>query len=181
MTTKTKKTNLKKSQITPKQKIVKEQEKPPVIDTLFTLEELTLKKKERRFKFHIDETLKRSYRYYSVRLYFNVQPFKDKIEAILARIAEMKADQTLFDATEEGDQAKEQRIEQLEKERDEVKSNWKHWELNLPDYNFTGQSEKVEYNSDTLTFLIRQDDMAFFNSHFENLGYYKIELTPITA
>jgi hypothetical protein len=116
-----------------------------------------------------------------VRLYFNAQPFLDKIAALNSRIAEIKADQTLFDDTEAGDAGKAQRIGKLEIERNAEKENYKSFEAKCSEYRFTGESEKVEYKCDTLTFFVRQSDMAFFNDQFELLALYKIELTPLSS
>lgn len=165
-----------------KQKTILEKtmdEKPGIIDVSFILEELSLKKKKRLFKFSISETLKRSYRYYRIELYFNSEPFKNRIEANFKHISEIESDRTLFDKSKGGDLDKKKRIAEIRKKNQADRKFWKNSESKCPPYQFTGESEKVEYNKDLFTLLINQSDMDFFNKQFKFLHYYKMQLTPI--
>lgn len=155
------------------------EEGPSVLDVNFMMDEVTLKKGVRRLKFSVGTTLKKTDRFYRVKLYFNSEDYLNRIEANLRLIAEINDKKTLFDATKEGDQDKKSRIKKIEEENKNHKKEMDRLDAMCTEYEFTGEAEKVEYNKDTLVLKIDKDTLSFLNDKADLFCYYKMLLRPI--
>ena len=155
------------------------EENPGSIDTPFEMEEATLKKGIRRLRFSVSKTLEKTSRYYQVFLYFNNEPFRERHERNLGLIAEVDRSSTLFDATKEGDIDKKKRINELEEKNSKEKSDWDRLKIDCPDFDFQGETEKTEFNKETLTVVVSKETISFVNDKAELLHYYKMLLRPL--
>lgn len=155
------------------------EEGPAVMDVSFDMDEVTLKKGIRRFKFSVGTVLKKTDRFYRVTLYFNSEPYKTKIEANLRLIEEIKSNATLFDNAEGGDKDKKSRIKKIEDNNKSTKEDMDRLQDTCIEYEFTGEAEKVEYNKDTLVLKIDRETLSFINDKAEMFCHYKMILKPI--
>ena len=154
------------------------EESPGSIDTTFTLTEASLKKNVRRLVFSVGNTLEKTHRFYQVYLYFDHEPFRDRIERNLGLIAEVKSDVTLFDKTKEGDANKKKRIGELQGKNAAHKKEWDNLKRECPDFDFNGETEKTEFNKDTLTVKVSKNTVSFVNDMAELLHHYRMILKP---
>jgi hypothetical protein len=155
------------------------EENPGSIDTAFIMDEATLKKNVRRLKFGVSSTLEKTNRFYQIFLYFNNEPFRERIERNLGLVAEVKSNATLFDATKEGDKEKNARIKELTDKNREHKKEWDRLKMECPDFDFQGETEKTEFNKDTLTVVVSKDTISFVNDKAELLHHYRMLLKPM--
>jgi len=154
-------------------------EGPKALDVRFILEEVSLKKGIRRMKFSVGTQLKKTDRFYRITLYFDDEPYRAKIEANLRLIGEIESDITLFDKTKEGDFDKKNRISKIKEENKLTNIEIKKLREQCIDFEFTGESEKVEYNKETLTLRIDKETLTFINNKETYFMHYKMILKPI--
>ena len=165
-----------------KEKTILEQvidENPSAIDVNFDLIEATLKKGIRRMKFSIDTTLKRTNRYYRITLYFNEDPYKNKIAANKRLITEIKSDVNLLDGVKGGDKDKKDKVKRLKDDNFDTLEEMSRLKSECDEFEFTGEAEKVEYDKDTLLLKIDRNTLSFLNDKAELFRHYKILLQPI--
>lgn len=154
-------------------------EGPQALEVNFMMEEATLKKGVRRLKFSVGTTLKKTDRYYRITLYFNDQPYHDRMEANLRLISEIEDSQTLFDATREGDKDKKGKIKKIREDNQQIFKDMEALKIQCQEYEFTGEAERVEYDKDTLVLKIDRDTLSFLNDKAELFRHYKMKLIPI--
>jgi hypothetical protein len=149
------------------------------LDVVFLMEEATLKKGFRRLKFSVGTTLQKTVRFYRITLYFNKEPYLSKIKANENVIAEIEGAENLFNNIKEEKEFRKGKTEKIEQDNKKILEEIDRLEELCPEFEFTGEAEKVEYNKETLTLKIDKETLDFLNRKEELFGYYKMILKPI--